>query len=148
MSCVIVLGQELIFASVATMLVVLQVFLVWILILAGAALAGCVASPFGVGVHLRLRRSQAALAGCVAFLLGVGANPRLRRESAALAGCKASGCSQVDVELDSFSTCFQPCMSPTDRHRTVVARLLHQLAQIHAGLGMATHMGLCMIIDV
>ena len=31
---------------------------------------------------------------------------------------------------------------------TVVARLLHQLAQIHAGLDMAMHLGLCTMIHV
>ena len=78
-----------------------------------------------VGVDPRLRRSYAAPAGSVALLPGVGANPSLRRDRAAPAGCKASGlCSQVGVELDLFSSCFQPCMSPIDRHR-LVSDVLH-----------------------
>ena len=81
------------------------------------------------------------------FLPGVGANPRLRRDRAAPAGCKASGCSQVDVEFDLFHIAFKhACLQLTVivwclMCCTVVARLLHQLAQIHAGLGMARHTG-------
>ena len=108
-----------------------------------AAPAGGVAALPGVEANPRFLRSCAALAGWVAFLPGVGANPCLRRDRAAPAGCKASGCSQVDVELDSLSSYFQLCMSPIDRYR-----LLHQLAHIHAGLGMAIHIGLCIMVHV
>ena len=82
----------------------------------------------GAGAKLRLCRDCAAPAGGVAAPPGVEADPRLRRDYAAPSGCKASGCSQVDVELDLFSSCFQPCMSPIDRDRLVsgcVARSLH-----------------------
>ena len=104
-------------------------------------------ATFPAGASLRLCRDYAAPAGGVAALPGVEANPRLRRDCAALAGCKASGCSQVDVELDSFSSCSQPCMSPLDRHR-LVSDALHgrctSVAPVDTNscrVGQAIHMG-------
>ena len=53
------------------------------------------------------------------LLLPMFARSRLRRDRAAPAGCKATGYGQVDLELDLFSSGFQQCLSPIDRHRLV-----------------------------
>ena len=109
-----------------------------------AATAGGAATPFAAGASSRLRRGRAALpglAGSVAEVFGSRGLPRLCRDSAApagvcaegsgarsrprpdraaLAGCKASGLGrQVDVDADVFSSFFQTCRSPIDRHRLV-----------------------------
>ena len=107
-----------------------------------SAPAGSAAVPLGAGgVDSRLRRDFAAPARCAASLFGVGADPRLRRDPASPAGdcasavganlrlrrdyaAPAGGCNQVDVEFDWFSSSFQPCMSPIDRHR-FVSDVLH-----------------------
>ena len=102
-----------------------------------------------MGADPRLRRDFAAPAGVCAS--GQGADS-LRRDRAALAGCKALGlCGQVDVDRDVFSSCFQQCLSPSDRHR-LVSDVIHGrctsvalVCTMHAGVGMGIRLGLCVI---
>ena len=86
------------------------------------------ASPGGSGANLCLRRDSALAVGAAPLRCAPPAAARLRgqREAEAAGRC-------LDVVDSDFSSLFQPCMSPIDRHR-LVSDVVDGRCTLHARL--------------
>ena len=86
------------------------------------------------GDPLRRRRGRgSARAVRPAQYAELGGARAVRPAQRAGAEAKAAGCSLHLDDVDSFSACFLPCMSPIDRHR-LVSDVLDGRSTLHARL--------------